>query len=380
MRTPRKYVQGRDSLLDFYQETSHMGKCFLFIMADFTMEAIHDKTEKSFGDSDTIRFYEHFNGLSSIGEIERFRGIVRDRHVDVVVGVGGGAAMDTAKCTAYKEGLPVVEIPTVVATDAPCTGLSVIYNDDASFNSYLFYPNNPDIVIVDTEVIANAPVHFLVSGMGDALSTWFEARHCWQMDAPSLENGGITRSAMALCKLCWEVLQQYGVQAKTACEKHIVTPALEAVVEANVYLSGVGADNGGLCAAHSFYNGVTSLGGHAASHGDCVAFGTLIQLVLEGAKEEDFDDVLMFLSSVDLPLTLEDLHLSETSKTIRAIAEAACKPGESIHNLRGGCTPQQMYDAILAADAIGKDFIGADCSCGDEHECNCGGGHECSCH
>lgn len=55
---------------------------------------------------------------------------------------------------------PVLVVPTVVATDAPCTGLSVIYNDDHTFDRYIFYPDNPNMVIVDTTIIANAPVRF----------------------------------------------------------------------------------------------------------------------------------------------------------------------------------------------------------------------------
>lgn len=146
------------------------------------------------------------------------RKIVRENRLNVVVGVGGGSAIDTAKATAHYEKLPVVIIPTVVATDAPCTGLSVIYNDDETFNSYLFYPKNPEAVIVDSDVIAKSPVKFLVAGMGDALGTYFEARACQRTDAPSLEFGGITRSAMALCKLCYETLKEYGAAAKHACE------------------------------------------------------------------------------------------------------------------------------------------------------------------
>ena len=78
---------------------------------------------------------------------------------------------------------------------------------------------------MDSDVIANAPVKFLVAGMGDALGTYFEARACERTDAPSLESGGITRSAMALCRLCYDTLKEYGAAAKKACECHVVTPA-----------------------------------------------------------------------------------------------------------------------------------------------------------
>ena len=102
--------------------------------------------------------------------------IVKEDKIDTVVAVGGGSAVNTAKQLQYYSGKHIVIVPTVAATDAPCTGLSVIYNDDHSFDKYLFYPTNPDAVMVDTTVIANAPVIFLIAGMGDALGTYFEGR------------------------------------------------------------------------------------------------------------------------------------------------------------------------------------------------------------
>ena len=357
MREPLKYVQGRNALLKFQEEMGYMGHRWLFVCSNSGYKACHDKIEKSFGDSDDYRRYEIFGGISSKGEIAKMEEIVKDDKIDVVVAAGGGSAVDTAKATAYYTGKHIVIIPTVAATDAPCTGLSVIYNDDHSFDKYLFYPSNPDAVMVDTAVIANAPVKFLIAGMGDALGTYFEGRASIRTESASLEGTGITRAGQALAKLCYETLRDYGKQAIEACKVHVVTPALENIVEANVYLSGVGADNVNCAAAHSFYNGVTSLGIKHADHGCCVALGTLVQLVLEGVPKEEFEEVQNFCLEVGLPVTLEEIGVT-TVEQVETIAENACVPGETIHNLAGDVQPVELRDAILQTDALGKIALG----------------------
>lgn len=331
----------------------YMGHRWLFICSRSGHSACHDNIEASFGDSEDYRRYEIFGGMSSNGEIAKMQAIVKDDKIDAVVAVGGGSAVDTAKATAYYTGKRVVIIPTVAATDAPCTGLSVIYNDDGSFDKYLFYPTNPDAVMVDSTVIANAPTRFLVAGMGDALGTFFEGRASIRTESPNLEGTGITRAGMALAELCYKTLRDYGSQAIAACNANVVTPALDAIIEANVYLSGVGADNVNCAAAHSFYNGLTALGGHSAPHGCCVAFGTLVQLTLEGATKEEFEDVQSFCLEVGLPVTLAELGVTNNDQ-VRTIAENACVPGETIHNLAGDVTPDELYAAILATDALGR--------------------------
>lgn len=357
MRAPLKYVQGKGALLQFRKEMEYMGKRWLFVCSNSGYNSCHEDLEKSFEGEDDYRRYEVFGGMSSISEIKKMQDIVETDKIDVVVAVGGGSAVDAAKATAYYMGKRIVIIPTVAATDAPCTGLSVIYNDDGSFNKYLFYPQNPDAVLVDSGVIAKAPVKFLIAGMGDALGTYFEGRASLRTESPSLESGGITRAGMAIAKACYDTLRKYGKAAIAACENNVVTPALDAIIEATVYLSGVGADNVNCAAPHSFYNGVTSLGGHEAYHGNCVAFGTLIQLTLECADKAEFEDIQNFCLEVGLPITLAELG-DFTDEDLHTIAKNACVKGETIHNLAGDVTPDELYAAIIATDALGKSRLG----------------------
>lgn len=357
MRAPSKYVQGKDALLEFYENTKDLGFSFLFICSRSGYKIGKPKIEKSFEGTNAKLIFEIFNGISSTGEIERMQNIVKENNIKVVGAIGGGSAIDTAKATAYYENLPVVIMPTVTATDAPCTGLSVIYNDDGSFLKYIFYPKNPDAVIVDSSIIAKAPVKFLVAGMGDALGTYFEARACYKANSPSLENGGITKSAMALCKLCYETLLADGYKAKLAVEQGLLTPAVESIIEANTYLSGVGADNGGLAVSHSVYNGFTALEEcESTMHGDLVAFGTIAQLIIENAPTEEITQVINFCVSVGLPVTLAQVGVKDV-KRVKIAAEKACIEGETIHNMLGDVTPEELYDALLTADALGKTFF-----------------------
>jgi len=357
MRAPSKYVQGKDAFLEVYENIKDLGSSVLFVCSNSGYKASKDKIEKSFEGTNTKIIFEIFSGISSTGEIERMRKIAKDNSIEIIAAIGGGSAIDTAKATAYYEKLPVVIMPTVVATDAPCTGLSVIYNDDGTFSNYIFYPKNPDVVIVDTSIIVKAPVRFLVAGMGDALGTYFEARACVKTNSPSLENGGITKSAMALCSLCYDTLLEDGYIAKLSAEKGLLTPAVENIIEANTYLSGVGADNGGLAVAHSVYNGFTALEEcEKTMHGELVAFGTIAQLIIENAPQEELDEVIEFCVSVGLPITLAEVGVTDTER-VKIACEKACMEGESIHNMLGDVTPEELYNALLTADAIGKTIL-----------------------
>ncbi len=358
MRAPAKYVQGKDAFLEVYENIKDLGSSVLFICSNSGYKASKGKIEKSFEGTNTNIIFEIFGGISSTGEIERMRKIAKENNIEIIAAIGGGSAIDTAKATAYYEKLPVVVMPTVVATDAPCTGLSVIYNDDGTFCNYIFYPKNPDVVIVDSSIIVKAPVRFLVAGMGDALGTYFEARACVKTNSPSLENGGITKSAMALCSLCYDTLLEDGYLAKLSAEKGLLTPAVESIIEANTYLSGVGADNGGLAVAHSVYNGFTALEEcEKTMHGELVAFGTIAQLIIENAPKEELDEVIDFCISVGLPITLAEVGVTDTER-VKIACEKACMEGESIHNMLGDVTPEELYNALLTADALGKTILG----------------------
>lgn len=254
--------------------------------------------------------------------------------------------------------LPVVIIPTLASTDAPCTALSVIYNTDGSFNRYLFLPKNPDAVFADLSVLAAEPARFFAAGVGDGLATYFEARTCYASQGDNLVLMKPSLAGLGIARLCFETIRDYAAEALQAVKAKAVTTALENTVEATIYMSGVGAESGGLAAAHAIHNGMTAVHDlHGAQHGEKVAFGLVAQLVLEGAPRAELEQVIHIIKSVELPLTLADLGLKKFDEAEwRRAAELACAEGETIHNEPFKVTPAMVYDAIVTADRLLQNY------------------------
>jgi glycerol dehydrogenase len=196
--------------------------------------------------------------------------------------------------------------------------------------------------------------------MGDALATFWESDTCSRSGKPNLITGAEspTLAARALARLCYETLLESGLQAKLAVERNVVTPAVDAIVEANTLLSGLSSENGGHAGAHSIHNGLTTLNATVHKlHGEKVAFGVIAQLVLEGRTARDIREVQGFCASVGLPLCLEDLDiLNPTTEDIRQVAEAAVAEGETIHATWFPVAADMVAAAIWTADALGAGY------------------------
>lgn len=175
--SPSKYIQGPGELAKLGEYTQAYGKSALVIITAGGLKRSGDVISKSFEDAKVELHYDNFNGECSQAEIDRLVQVLDACGAEVVVGVGGGKIFDTAKAVAATKDLPVIIVPTIAATDAPCSALSVIYTDEGQFKEYQFFKQNPNLVLMDTEVIAKSPVRLTVSGMGDALATFLKLAH-----------------------------------------------------------------------------------------------------------------------------------------------------------------------------------------------------------
>ena len=351
---PGRYVQGSEALSVLGEEITRQGKNPFLICDPFVHTNLINNVRAGMGDQLEYSIAE-FSGECSDEEIERLKAIAAENNSDVIVGIGGGKVLDTAKAVAYYQNVRSVIVPSLASTDAPCSALSVIYNEDGSFKRYLVLPHNPDVVIVDTDIIANAPVRLLIAGMGDAFATWFEAEDCRQKRGTNMTGRIGPMTAYSLARLCHETLLEYGELAKLSCEQKVVTSALDHIVEANTLLSGLGFESGGLAAAHAIHNGLTALEQtHQYWHGEKVAIGVQAMMFLGDKPANLIDTVFDFSAAVGLPTTLSDIGLTDvTEAELMRVAETACAEGETIHNEPVEVTPRKVVAALKVANAEG---------------------------
>ncbi len=168
--SPSKYVQGAGEMKKLGEYAQKYGKKALVLITESGYKRIEDVLKVGFEGYDIEPVYEYFNRECSKTEINRLVAVMNEKGCDVVIGIGGGKILDTAKAVAYYKEVPVLICPTIASTDAPCSALSVIYTDEGVFEEYLFLPANPNMVLMDTEIIAKSPVRLTVSGMGGGLA------------------------------------------------------------------------------------------------------------------------------------------------------------------------------------------------------------------
>jgi glycerol dehydrogenase len=392
---PGRYVQGPKALREIGNQLRAIGVQNPLILASRSgIREAKDDVSRSLDAAGISYAWTGFNGECTWEEIRRVKELCLEGGHDGIVNIGGGKCIDTGRAAACKNcrrsdvvpavpmpdfgaGVPCINVPTIAATDATTSTGCLVYTEPQPpgvIEASLTVSFNPALVFVDTELIARAPYRFLACGMGDALATYFEADSSFRTNTPALLTGGASlKTTQALAKLCLEILLEHGREARIECEAGIAGPGVEAIVEANVLLSGLGFESGGLGAGHAFGECAYHLSGKFERfqyHGEVVAFGTLCHLMLEveaGRSMEFIDEIYAFCRAVGLPTTFEELtlkgltdaDLDKWADLVSRDFEMQSFPGATLAPDAEGrffADVPRILNALKAADAHGRAF------------------------
>jgi len=263
--SPKKFFIGTGMLSKLDDFVKDFGDTALIVSDEFIQKRVEAEAIPALKAAHLTGFVEKFRYECCQQEIDRLQAVARQQRANVIVGIGGGKTLDTAKAVAFYQNIPVILFPTIASTDAPCTALAVIYNESGEFEKYLFLPQNPDVV---------------------------------------------------------------------------------------------GAEAGGLAAAHAINNGMSVVADlHKAQHGEKVVFGLLTQLVLENAPQQEIDNVVRIIKRAKLPLTLKEMGLKNfVEAEWREVAKIACAAEDTMNNMPMDLTVEDVYNAMVAANALGERY------------------------
>ncbi len=351
---PAQVIRGHGVLSQVGRAIAHLGSRPLVITGDRTLEWIKPHLQPILQQQDLVTRWASYSPDCSETRLTILKQAVADHSADLIIGVGGGKAMDTAKLVAFQCQLPVVTLPTSAATCAAWTALSNVYTEQGAFLYDVGLARCPDLLVLDYDLVKLAPRRTLVAGIGDAIAKWYEA---------SISSGHsqqtLTIAAVQQARVLRDILFQ---KSATALQK-IGGQDWQEVVDATVLMAGViGGLGGAQCrtvAAHAVHNGLTHLPAcHAMLHGEKVAYGILVQLRLEEIVQGNQlaatarHQLLKFYTEIGLPQSLNDLGLAKIPLSdLQQAAEIACHPNSDIHHLPFKVEPAQLMAAMVSTTA-----------------------------
>lgn len=297
---------------------------------------------------------EWYGGECTWENINRLTDQVIDKQAGLLICVGGGKALDTGKAVAYKSQIPCVTVPTIAATCAGFTPLSIIHSSAGIYVENTPFSACPVGIFVDTRVIIDAPKKWLFAGMGDTLAKWYELRATTgNIPMTSWTIGGITNG-----QICYSIIKEFGGDAKYALEAGQITDNLEYVIDAIIFYAGMSSILGGEkcrgAAAHSIYFGFTNIpAAHHVGHGLLVGYGNLCLLALEKRGKEELLAEIKLAKDCGVPIKLEEIaEFSEND--LKIIAEVAVEAND-MQNMPMEVTPEMVIEAIRLIDRLSNE-------------------------
>lgn len=351
---PHRYYQGPDALDELGRAAAPFGIAPVVIADAFVMEMIGPRVRAILAEAGLDPLIRTFAGEITYPAIEGLRASLGGAEPGVAIGIGGGKSLDAAKALALKLGIAVITVPTIASNDSPTSASIAMYDDDHVMIAVDRLPRSPEAVIVDTRLVAAAPIRFLRAGIGDAVSKKFEADGC-------LAGTGVTpfgtrplRTGVVIADACYRTLRQHAPQAIRDLGQGALTEAVEATVEATILMSGLGFENGGLSLAHSLTRGlVKARGAKDAIHGEHVAWGALVQLAAERRGDEELIDLAGFHRAVGLPTCLRELGMADATDAEMADIARWTMTAPHLRNLPSAIGEQDLLRAIGRVETLG---------------------------
>ncbi len=345
------YTLGKDAYQALAAEARPLGRRLLLAGGRKALQAGQEKLERALEGSGITPVKSLLYGEDCTYKAAQALAQAAVNHgADMICGMGGGRALDTAKAAGELAALPVFTLPTIAATCAAVTRLSVLYDEKGAFERFLFLTHAPRHCFMDTGILARAPVKYLRAGIGDSL-----AKH---VETPFAARGAKTDHSdtlgVSIAQGLFDPLFAHGAQAMEDARAGLAGPSLETVCLCNIISTGYVSllvkerFNGAL--AHSLYYALEHLQVlSGALHGDVVAWGALVQLVMD-SQQEKAQALRQLLISLRVPVSLKRMGADLSAPGFReALQQVFMQP--DMQFLPYDVTEPMIWEALRILEA-----------------------------
>ena len=250
----------------------------------------------------------------SIKNLETIEDQIEASKPQVLFGVGGGTIIDAAKISSGSQNIPFISVPTTLSHDGIASPLASIKGSD---KPYSILVQAPLAIIADTDVIAQAPWRFVISGCGDVISK-FTAVKDWKLAHEEVNEyyGGYAGSlALMSAKLVVE-------NAELIVYRKVegLRVLLEALISCGVAMSIAGSSRPCSGSEHLFSHALDMVNSRHAMHGEQCGVGSILTSYLYRAN---WQKIRRTLKLIGAPTTASELGVKDVD-VVKAL-EAAPK-------------------------------------------------------
>ncbi|ADU27253.1 iron-containing alcohol dehydrogenase family protein [Ethanoligenens harbinense] len=359
LKMPAYYINEKNALDKAGEIIAPAGEKALIIGGATAWNVSRHRLLTSLEEAGVTYHLEVYAGYCTAEAVKRFSDMAVSEDYEVVVGVGGGRALDTAKAVADGARLPVVCIPTVAGTCAAWSALSILYDEKGRQTDNLELQSSPYAVIVDLDILARAPLRYLAAGIGDTLAKWYEYEPILQIDPQNFA----LKFRLDSSRYALEILENKSIPVIHELAGGKCSPDFSDVIDSILFLAGLNGSiqDTGYCpaTAHAIHNGLTQLKDtHGSLHGEKVVFSLIALFLLENKPESEIRTFICQMNELHLPVTLRQLGVeSDVSAKIRFAAGTIDIEKWGFSRLNFTVTASLIAEALLKADELGRESL-----------------------
>jgi glycerol dehydrogenase-like iron-containing ADH family enzyme len=358
IKTPEIYVSEPGAIHSLGSLIKNYGKRALIVWSATSKKVTEDAIIESLGTEGIVYLEYRFLGYPTIDTAQDIAKEVKKNEVEIIIAVGGGRVIDTSKAAGDIAKIPVASVPTIAATCAAWAALSVIYTAEGNFDHFRRNDHSPQIIIADTTILAKAPERYLKAGVVDTLAKWYETSVGYDV----LNSDFSYINSVNGARLAYDFLDKQAVKVVDNAKENLIDKDTVKTIDTILFLAGnVGSyvgDKAFSGFAHPFYHSSRMIKETRSTlHGEIVAFGLIMQAVLEKKSEEELFSIIRKFSELDVAFTLEEIGIAEqVEEKLQIISNRIYEAFPGLLILKDNADERAIINAAYVADQYVKRY------------------------